>query len=228
MDDSFDSLDSDDEINLESIQYKPKPKEKPKEKVKEKVVKKDVKPVEKQLVKRAKSKTMKEMPSEEEVMNKRKIILLLEFYKIEFPDELKAYKKLNLHKKSFDELSDLKSEMDFILGNNSGIASAVKLFRIGIHTLEVLAVNFTPINCKGLSSICNDPDVIKDIKLIALKNSKLIQTEPEYRLAYKIITTALALHNINPSIQYDIPNEVPLKSQNEDNIKNINSQYMEI
>ena len=189
MDDSFDSLDSDDEINLESIQYKPKPKEK----VKEKAVKKDVKPViEKQLVKRTKSKTMKEMPSEEEVINKRKIILLLQFYMIEFPDELKSYKKVNMHKKSYDELTDIKKEMDFTLGNNSGIKSALALFRVGIHTIEVLALNFTPINCKGLSIICNDPDVIKDIKLIALKNSKLIQTEPEYRLIYKIVTTALA------------------------------------
>lgn len=221
-DDSYDSLDSEDEIDLKSLQYNPKKDAKP---VGKSVVKPVVKPVvEKQIVKKAKSKPMKEMLSEDDIIAKRKIILLLQFYMIEFPVELKSFKKINMDKKNNDELLEIKREMDFTLGNNSGIKSALTIFRTMITTIEMLALNFTPLNCRGLSNICNDPDVIKDVKLIALKNSNLIQTEPEFRLIYKVVTSAIALHGLNPEIQYDVPN----RAQTEDNIKNTNSEYINI
>lgn len=210
------------ELGLESLHYRPKPKEIPiKKDVSKKPVKKDVEPKikepNKQLVKKM-AKNSKEIVGEEELLNKRRLILMLQFYLIEFPNELKSFKKVNFEKKTFDELQDIQKEMDFVLGNNSGIANVVKMFRIGIQALEVLTVNFTPINCSGISEIiCNDPDAMKDLKLIALKNSRLIQTEPEYRLAYRIVSTAMVLHSVNPTIGHS--DEV---------LNNVNEKYKDL
>lgn len=229
MSDSFDSL-SENEISLESIQYKPPTKEKAKEKTNKKPNEKPI--IEKQVaIKKSKPmKAMKVAPTEEELIDKRRVILLLQFYLVEFPDELKSFKKVNMEKKTHAELLDIKTEMDFVLGNNSNIKKAVEMFRLGIQTIEVLALNFTPFNITGLSSVCNDPETIKDIKLIALKHSKFIQTEPEARLAWKLVTTCLILNGINPSIVAQDPNIAQNIPRNEDSIKNVNSrpEYVEI
>lgn len=222
----MDSESDSEELGLESIQYRPPPKEekiekkeKPSKKIREKDVR-EVKEPEKAIVKKM-SKNSKAIVSEEDIIKKRRMILMLHFYILEFPEELKSFKKTNFDKKTYEELIEVQKEMDFILGNNSGIASAVKLFKYGLGALELIAVNFTPINCSGLTEmICNDPDAMKDVKLIALKNCRLIQTEPEYRLAYRIVMGAIALNSVNPSIA-----QAP---QTNDNINNINEKYKEI
>jgi len=43
----------------------------------------------------------------------------------------------------------------------------------------------------------NDPDVLDDIKHIALKRMSMINVEPEYRLMYKIFSNVMLLHNAN-------------------------------
>lgn len=216
------SSESDEEISLKSIQYRPH-KEIPKDKPKEKTPKKDVPKVEKperQIVKKGNNKLAKITPGDEEVANKRKIILLLQYYLSEpdFKETLKPYKRINMEKKTYAELIEIKKEMDFALGNDSGIETALTIFRGGIEALEFLTVNFSPINCRGLSSrICDDPATIKDIKLIALKNCNLVQTEPEYRLAYRIIKTVMQLHYINPAIDY-----------NNEAVKSVNAKYNDL
>ena len=98
--------------------------------------------------------------------------------------------------------------------------TGVQLISTGIETLEFFLVNFSPINCTGLSRICKDPEVIDDMKHITLKHCQLISTEPEARLLYKILQTSLMLHNINGSIE-------PTKN-NLEVIENINKEYLEI
>ena len=90
-----------------------------------------------------------------------------------------------------------------------------------IQAMEMIMLNFTPINCQGLSRICDDQDTIDIMKEITLKHCNLIDVEPEQRLLYKIVMTTLQLHTINSSIGSN-------KINNEEVIKNLNSQYTDI
>jgi len=51
----------------------------------------------------------------------------------------------------------------------------------------------------GLTNAINDDDFQDDCKHLALKYMTLLKTEPEHRIAYKILTTALLLHQVNSS-----------------------------
>lgn len=214
------SISEDDGINLNDLIYKPPVKEK-------KVIKnpqtiKEPKKVEsiieKQLMKRSKNK--KEIPTEEEVLNKRRMILLIQVYLLEFADDLKSFKKINLEKKNYQELSDLHKEIVLSLSTGSNVQGGVQLMTAGIKTFEMILLNFTPVNCAGLSNICTDKNVIKDMKLIILKNTSFIQTEPEQRLLYKIVTSTLFLHNFNSANG--------IQQNNPEVIEKINSQFVDI
>lgn len=192
-------------IDLSILEYKndtkskkePKPK---KEEVKEqKEQAKLIKEIEKAAKKPTKKNQQKEVLSEDEAINKRRIILTIEFYINEFPEKLKGFKKINFEKKTIDELNELKKELDFIISNKSSVKQGTQMIIAGINTLEYISCNFTPINCKGLSNICNDEDTINDMKHICLKRMSLINTEPEARLMYKILTHMVLLHNLNSS-----------------------------
>lgn len=215
MDDSFDFLDEDFIINevknvdLSALKYNPKtaikieaktalkPEEKTalKPAIKEKVMK-AVKP----------SKSQPEKLSDEDIINKRRQILMIQFYINEFPDKLQQFKKMKFEKKTIEELNDLKKEIDFIISNKSNVRSGIQIITTGIQTLEFILLNFTPVNAKGLSNICNDKETLDDIKHLALKHCHLISSEPESRLMYKIVTTTLLLHNINSNIDINNPN----------------------
>lgn len=217
MDDSFDFLIDDvdkkeeykeDKIDLSSIKFNPK--------TEQKAVIKPL-PKEKALKIQKPSRTKPEKLIDEEIINKRRQILMIQFYVNEFPDKLQQFKKMKLEKKSIDELNDLKKEIDFIISNKSNVRAGVQLITTGIQTLEFFMLNFTPINAKGLSNICNDKETMDDIKHLALKHCQLISSEPESRLMYKILTTTLLLHNINTNIDINNPN-----------IDKINQEFVDI
>lgn len=219
--DNYENSLSDEEIDLSSLMCKPKdekkdqkksnklPDEKMDEKLKEKISKK--------------SKTKQKL-SEEDIINKRRLILLIEFYLLEFGDKLKAFKKINVEKKTYEELEDIKKEMDFTLSNRSNIRQGTQLVVTSIQTLEFLCVNFTPIKCEGLSKICDDPETIEDIKHILLKRMHLIQSEPEHRLIYKVISNMLLLHNFN-SYKEAINSNIKV---NEGEVENINKKFEDL
>ncbi len=223
----FDSF-SEEEIDLKQIQYKPKKKEpkqvkKPVKKDVEKVDKVKDKVMDKVLEKQLDKRCKKPMPTEEELIEKRRMILLIQFYLIEFPVKLKTFKKINLEKKSYDELVDIKKELDFTVGQGSNVAAGVQMLSGSIQALEIILVNFTPINATNLSRICDDQETIDTMKHIILKHSTLINSEPEMRLLYKIVMTTLMLHNMNGSIS---TSQEQLKSN--ESIIIINKDYVDI
>ncbi len=215
--DSLDLL-SDDEIDLSDIEYKPKKQTKKEKKVKpiDKPDKTMNKNLEKQIIKKPK----KELPTDEEIINKRRLILMIEFYKNEFGDKLKSFKKINLEKKTHDELVDIRKEIDFTISQSSSVKAGVQLISTGIQTLEFFMTNFTPINAQGLSNICNDPETIDTMKHITLKHSHMVSVEPEARLLYKVLTTSMMLHNINSAPINEL--------KNNDIIKEINDDFVDI
>lgn len=209
-------------LNLSSLKYKPKQEPKTK-KVDTKIIKEEIKEdkeFEKQLTKPPK-KDKKEKPTEDEIIQKRKMILLMQFYFVEFPERLKVFKKINLEKKSYDELLDIKKEMDFCLSNKSNVQQGVAMMSTGIQTLEYLTLNYTPIKCEGMSKICDDPETIDIMKLICLKHISLVQIEPEQQLIYKIVSSMMMLHNVNSYRE-------SLNIVVDESLNNINNKYSDI
>lgn len=217
-------------IDLSSLKYKskdepivkPEKKEKQTDKQQEKKEKQEVNDFEKLMTKPSKIKqTKKDKSTEDEIIQKRKMILLMQFYLVEFSERLKTFKKINLEKKTYDELLDIKKEMDFVLSNKSNVQQGTAMISTVIQTLEYLTLSYTPVKCEGLSKICDDPETIDIMKLICLKHISLVQIEPEQQLIYKIVSSMLMLHNVNTYKE-------SLTVVVNDNINEINNKYSDI
>ncbi len=168
-----------------------------------------------------KSKNIK--PTEEELINKRRMILIIQMYINEFGDKLKkSFGKTNLEKKSYEELMDIKKEMDFTISNSSTIKASQQLVYTGLQSLEYVCHNFTPIKCEGMSAaIINDENSQNDIKHLCLKHCMLVSSEPEARLLFKVLSTMLMMHQVN-SYKEEI------KQVNDQTINKINERYQDI
>jgi len=151
--------------------------------------------------------------------DRRRLILLIQFPINEFPERLRMFKKKDLEDLSKTELQSLLSEMQYTLGAKSNVRAAVGGMTMAIVMIEQLSV-FTPLKLQGLSAITQNPDVIDDMKLIALKYTDLIHVEPEARLGMKILSAALGLHQINTA--KEAQNKHPMKSKEvDDKLDNI-------
>ena len=146
-------------------------------------------------------------------IERRNLILLLEQYLEHFSHKLKKFTKINFESLNISELEKLKDEMDFTLGCRSSVNTGVQAFATGLQAVEYVACSYTPLKLEGLSQLLTDPDVIDDVKLIMLQNTTIIKTKPEHRLLYKIISTALLLHNIN-SYKEELAKETQNLTQN--------------
>ena len=130
-------------------------------------------------------------------IERRRQILLLQFYILEFPHKLKHFADMNFEHKSDVELKLLKDEFDFIIGAKSNVKVAQGTFGQAVSLFENLCVNYTPLNVKGLSAVIDDKDLQDDVKHLALKYMTIMKTEPEHRIAYKMLTCMLLLHQTN-------------------------------
>ena len=161
----------------------------------------------------------------------RRKILIIQYYLNEFPDKLKGYKNINLESLSDEELDDLRKEMDFVNSQRSSVNMAVQAFVQGVNTIETLCCNFTPLKVQGLTNICNDKDLIDDVKSLVLSNMTLAHIEPEYRILYKLSSSMLLLHNINSNAEEKKKDPIPEKKDNEISLKkqvkleSINQKY---
>jgi hypothetical protein len=133
--------------------------------------------------------------------NRKRLLLLIQMYINEFPKKLSAYKGMKLEKLSNKELEKLFEEIKFTLGARNNIQAGVKAMCLGINLFEQIAVKnpYMTLRVQGLSQICADEDTIDDMKEICLKHMDLVRVEPEARLGFKIVSTALMLHQINPA-----------------------------
>lgn len=148
----------------------------------------------------------------------RRKVLTIQFYLNEFPDKLKQYGKMDLENLSDDELDELRKEMDFVISTRSNVNMGVAAFVQGVSTLEYICCNHTPLKVKGLSQICNDKELIDDVKSLILSNMTLSHIEPEYRIGYKIVTSMLYLHNVNGQMEEKKVNDLGKVSPEADNI----------
>lgn len=189
-------------IDLSAIQYVP-PSHETEPPVEDKDVDKMIKKA--QTMKKAMDKENKEVDDkqkEKQMMDKQRLIAILQLYLIEFKDRLAQFKKTNFQKMSLAELQDLRKQFDGIISSKSSMKQTQNMILTGVRMLETTATMFTPIQCQGLSNaIQMDPDAIDDIKHISLKHMGMVAVEPEYRLAHKIIGSVMLLHNVNSAMK---------------------------
>lgn len=152
-------------------------------------------------------------------IDKRRLILILQFYLIEFPEKLATYKGIKFETLDVEELQTLKNEFDFIIGAKCNINGAKNLFIQGLKLLEEATLMFSPFKVEGLTNIVNDKEFEDDVKHLVLKYMTIVKTEPEWRITYKILSSMLLLHNFNSS---KIINKQNIKIEE---INIINSKY---
>ncbi len=154
---------------------------------------------------------------------RQRMVLILQFYLLEFPDKLAAFKGISFQKKTLDELIDLRNQMDGIISSKSSLQKTQMMLTSGIRMLELVATHTTPIRCEGLANwMTKDPEVLDDIKHIALKRMSVVSIDPEMRLLYKVASNMLLLHNANTSKPL-VQNE-----SNQEKLDELNSKYNDL
>lgn len=159
-------------------------------------------------------------PEEESTMlgiDRRRKILILQFYLNEFPQKLAVYRDFDFETLSDSDLERIREEFDFIIGTKNTVNISVRAFQHSIIMLEDFCTSFTPLKVHGLKNINQDPELMEDVKLLSLQNMALIKTKPEHRILFKVISTMGVLHNFNSS-QENItqPETTNAQNRNED------------
>ena len=149
-------------------------------------------------------------------IERRRKILILQFYLNEFPNKLGVYREADFESLSNEELDKIRSEFDFIIGAKNTVNISVKAFQQSIYTLEHVCVKYTPLKVQGLSNINEDPELLEDVKHWALKNMALIKTEPEQRILFKVMSTITALHSYNTMHENTMESDNSIKQSTQD------------
>ena len=114
-----------------------------------------------------------------------------------FPKKLVSMQNLKLDKMSLEELERTHDEIKYIMGSKQNLRMAVGSALMAIESLEHIACTFTPLKIKGLSDAFKDEDTLDDLKYICIKNGSGLQTSPEQRLGFTLLTRAYGLHQFN-------------------------------
>lgn len=211
-----------DEIDLTSIQYKEK-EEKPEKPEKVKKAR-EIHVPESQPKFEHKQKKQKDKPTDDDIKRKRQLILHLGMYINQFPEELKQFKKVNLEKKSIEELQDLLKEFHVIMDSKSDLKGEIQAAMGVLSAYEYVMVEYAGVQCQGLTvGLSQDKDTIKQLKLLILKHSPLITVEPEARLIMKVLMTTMQLHTINTYNQ-----QITQTTNNNEKINTINQEFNDI
>lgn len=135
----------------------------------------------------------------------------------EFPDKLKQYKNKDLHKLSDEELLDFKQNLHREITTSSSLGMLTEQSKKALEFYEYIMCNYLDINVKGVSNLGDSQeykDTVKAVLIKYLDDSLISVVEPEYKLAYLIISSSLLAHanntiesanKLEQPIQSDIP-----------------------
>lgn len=127
-----------------------------------------------------------------------KHIAILNLYCAEFPEKLSKYRNKQFSKMSDTELIEYRTTMQKEITDQS--KKALELY-------EYFMVNYADINIRGVSKLGDSQeykDCIKAVLLKYMSDSLVSVVEPEYRLAYLVISSSIMAHannNLNESQQ---------------------------
>ena len=134
-------------------------------------------------------------------VERQKKILLVKKWIATFPKELKSFQSKDLDVLTDAELVLLQEEIDYTVRSSGDFDVGVSAMQGAIAAGEKILVDYDLLKVQGLSKICNDPQVIHDMKYISLKHFGAVDVAPEARLTLKIIGTAMMLHNANTELE---------------------------
>ena len=133
--------------------------------------------------------------------DRQKKIMLIKKWIATFPQELKSFQNKDLEMLSDSELVSLQEEIDYTVRSSGDFDIGVSAMQGAIAAGEKVLVDYDLLKVQGLSKICTDPQVIRDMKYISLKHFGSVDVAPEARLTLKIVGTAMMLHNANTELE---------------------------
>lgn len=136
------------------------------------------------------------------VMNeydKNKTIALLNLYIAEFPEKLSKYKNKNFNNMKDKELIELKDVFHREVTSSNQLGVAVEASKKALQLYEFTCCNLLDVNIKGASKVGDSDEWAQAVKACALRHmdSMTLQTEPEYKLMFLILTSSLMAHQNN-------------------------------
>ena len=133
---------------------------------------------------------------------RRKKILILQFYMNEFPEKLKNYKKTNFEEMTDKELLQLREEFSFVIGAKSNVNMGIATVHQALTIAETVGDSYCGLKINGITNtLMNDTQFVDDIKCLCLDNLDLANVSPEKRIAFKVLSTGYILHNVNSQME---------------------------
>jgi hypothetical protein len=178
----------------------------------------------------------KKQDNPDDFLARKRLLLVIQHYQLEFPEQLSSFKSDKFEKKSLDELKEITKQMESIITAKESLRGTQQMITSGLQMFEFAMNGLTPIKATGLSkAMLSDPGVMTDIKLVAIKRMSLVETEPESRLLYKLVTNTMLLHNIN-SASDNTPSKTTsavqkttgLANENNTELEAINKKYSDL
>lgn len=136
-----------------------------------------------------------------------KHIAILNLYCAEFPEKLSKYKNKQFNKMSDAELREYRTTMQKEVTTSSSLGMITEQSKKALELYEYFMVNYADINIRGVSKLGDSQeykDCVKAVLLKYMSDSLVSVVEPEYRLAYLVISTSIMAHannNLNESQQ---------------------------
>jgi hypothetical protein len=131
---------------------------------------------------------------------RNKLIGLLHLYISEFPDKLKTYKGKIFHKLIDDKLLNMKEIFKKKINTSNNLSMAIESFVKLLELYEYVCCDFMQVNIKGISKLGESQEYKNYVKAVLMKyfdNSLIFCVEPEYKLAYLVISNTLLCHQLN-------------------------------
>lgn len=119
----------------------------------------------------------------------------------EFPHKLTPeYQKMRFETLSDAEVLTAYDAMIYQVQARGAMNVGIHVFMAGVQGIEQAACRFTPFKLQGLSQSI-DQDLMDDVKLLIIKHGSAIQTEPEVRIAVKLLALGTMVHQRNTELE---------------------------
>ena len=136
-------------------------------------------------------------------LEKQARVTKIRLYFDTFPTKLAGIKpKKPLDKLSDDQLQELEKNINYTLGAKTNVDAMAKSFPLLLKAAEELIAQFTPLRIQGTHAVCFEPDVQDMIKYTIIDSGLAgINSTPQQRLAFTLISTAMRQHAVNSAIE---------------------------
>lgn len=169
-----------------------------------------------------------------------KKIKVLELYKMEFPEKLKAYKSKKLDNLSHEELDELKTKFEYDVSSSSNIGMVVSASNQFLYVYENVG-QLAGLEIEGISKMSGTEEWEDTIKALALKylSCPISQIPPEYKLFFMLLSNTLILHQTNSArkertkVEGETASLQPVQTEADMmaqklKVQNINSKYSDL